>query len=98
MTFLGRIQRRDLPGQVVITGPSCELVDAHRHTHPKGVLTAVAVRPTRVASDGALGVSDLEALGFEGVRRMELSPVCVIAGSSILRGVDQSTILGVCAP
>ena len=37
------------------------------------------------------GVSDLEALGFEGVRRMELSPVCVIAGSSILRGVDQST-------
>jgi hypothetical protein len=46
-------------------------------------------------------VSDLEALGFEGVRRMELSPVCVIAGSSIFarcRPVDGTSILGVCAP
>jgi hypothetical protein len=36
VTFLGRIQRRDLPGQVVITCSRCELVEAHRHTHPKG--------------------------------------------------------------
>jgi hypothetical protein len=40
VTFLGGIQRRDLPGQVVIPGPSCELVDTHRHTHPKGVHAA----------------------------------------------------------
>jgi hypothetical protein len=31
-------------------------------------------------------VSDLEALGFEGVRRMELSPVCVIAGFLFVAG------------
>ena len=36
MTFLGRIQRGDLPGQVVLVASRCELVDAHRHTHPKG--------------------------------------------------------------
>ena len=27
---------RHLPGQIVIPGPRCELVHAHRHTHPKG--------------------------------------------------------------
>jgi hypothetical protein len=58
MTFLGRIQRRDLPGQVVITGPCRQLVEAHRHTDPKGVHAAHAVRPTRVPSGGAWGVSN----------------------------------------
>ena len=38
MTFLGGIQGRDLPGQIVIPGPGCELVEAHRHTHPKGYM------------------------------------------------------------
>ena len=38
VTFLGRVQGCDLPGQVVITGPRSELVDAHRHTHPKGYI------------------------------------------------------------
>ena len=57
MTFLGRVQRRDLPGQIVIPGPGCELVEAHRHTHPKGVHAARAVRPTRATSGGAPGVS-----------------------------------------
>jgi hypothetical protein len=38
VTFFGRIQRRDLSGQVVISGPGCELVDAHRHTYPKGYM------------------------------------------------------------
>jgi hypothetical protein len=38
MTFLGRIQGSDLPGQIVIAGPGRELVDAHRHTHPKGYM------------------------------------------------------------
>jgi hypothetical protein len=36
MTFLGRVQGRDLPGQIVVSGTRSELVDAHRHTHPKG--------------------------------------------------------------
>ena len=56
MTFLGRVQRRDLPGQVVITGSRCELVEAHRHTHPKGVHAACAVTSTRATSGGASGV------------------------------------------
>ena len=47
VTFLGRIQRSDLPGQIVIPRPGSELVDAHRHTHPKGVHAARTVRPTR---------------------------------------------------
>jgi hypothetical protein len=36
MTLLGRIQRRHLPGQVVIPRPRGELVEAHRHTHQRG--------------------------------------------------------------
>ncbi len=40
MTFVGRVKGRDLPCQVVVSGAGCELVDAHRHTHPKGVHTA----------------------------------------------------------
>jgi hypothetical protein len=56
MTFLGRVQRRDLPGQIVIPGSRSELVDAHRHTHPKGVQASRAVRKTRVTSVGASGV------------------------------------------
>src|SRR4029453_16808488 len=61
VTFLGRIQGRDLPGQIVIPGPGCELMDAHRHTHPKGVHAAGAVRPTRATSGGAWGVLDLRS-------------------------------------
>jgi hypothetical protein len=61
MTFLGRIQRRDLPSQVVIPGPRGQLVQAHRHTHPKGVHTARAVRPTRATSGSAWGVTDLRS-------------------------------------
>ena len=56
MTFLGRIQGSDLPGQVVIAGPGGELMEAHRHTHPKGVHAAGAVRSTRGSSGGASGV------------------------------------------
>jgi hypothetical protein len=32
---LGRIQRRDLPGQVVVPRPCRQLMDRHRHTRPK---------------------------------------------------------------
>ena len=41
-----------------------------------------------VPSVSALGVLDLEALEFEGVRRLELSPVCVIAGFLFCGGQD----------
>ena len=78
MPFLGRIQRRDLPGQIVIPRPGCELVQAHRHTHLKGVHTAGAVRPTRVTSDGALGVSNMDIQRVGGVplaRRLEVVTV-----------------------
>jgi hypothetical protein len=34
--LLGCVQRRHLPRQVVIPRPRCELVEAHRHAHPKG--------------------------------------------------------------
>ena len=40
--LLGRIQRRDLPGQIVIPRPGGQLVEAHRHTHPKGVHAAAS--------------------------------------------------------
>ena len=33
MALLGGIQRRDLPGQVVVPRPGGELVNAHRHNH-----------------------------------------------------------------
>ena len=33
MALLGGIQRRDLPGQIVVPRPGAELVDAHRHNH-----------------------------------------------------------------
>jgi hypothetical protein len=36
VTFLGRIQCRGLSGQIVITGSCRQLVEAHRHTQPKG--------------------------------------------------------------
>jgi hypothetical protein len=38
MTFFGRVQGSHLSGQVVIPGPRCELVDTHRHIHPKGYM------------------------------------------------------------
>jgi hypothetical protein len=69
MTFLGRVQGCDLPCQVVVSGPGCELVDAHRHTHPKGVHTAAAVRSTRATSGGASGVSHSGSLNREGGTR-----------------------------
>ena len=45
-----RVEGRDLPCQVVISGPGCELVEAHRHTTQKGVHGPGAVRPTRATS------------------------------------------------
>ena len=52
MALLGGVQRRDLPGQIVIPGPGGELVDAHRHTHPK----AISDQPERSADPGVLPV------------------------------------------
>jgi hypothetical protein len=33
MALRGGVQRRDLPGQIVVPRPGAELVNAHRHTH-----------------------------------------------------------------
>jgi hypothetical protein len=58
VTFLGCVQGSDLPGQVVIPRSRCEFVEAHRHTHPKGVQAAGAVRTTQATSGGGpLGLS-----------------------------------------
>jgi hypothetical protein len=38
VTFLGRVQGRNLPGQVVIPGRRSQLVDAHRHNQPRGYM------------------------------------------------------------
>ena len=35
VSLVGRVQGSDLPGQIVITRPGGELVQAHGHTHPK---------------------------------------------------------------
>jgi hypothetical protein len=35
MTLLSGIQRRDLPGQIVVPRPGAELVNAHRHNHQR---------------------------------------------------------------
>jgi hypothetical protein len=37
MTFLGRVQGRHLPGQVVIPRPGSELVEAHGHNPRRGI-------------------------------------------------------------
>ena len=73
MTFFGRVQGRDLPGQVVISGPGGELVDAHGHTQRKGVHAARAVRPTRATSGGAWGVSAMTLRRAEGGTSREMS-------------------------
>jgi hypothetical protein len=69
VTFLGCVQGGDLPSQVVISGPGAEFVDVHRHTHPKGVQAAGAVRPSRAASGGAWGVSHSSSASKLGVRQ-----------------------------
>ena len=50
-------------------------MEAHRHTHPKGVQAAGAVTPTRAPSGGAWGVLGSEISEFKGVLRTELSAV-----------------------
>jgi hypothetical protein len=75
MTLLGRVQGCDLPGQVVIPGPGCELVQAHRHTHPKGVHAACAVMPTRVTSGVHEVCPTSNSENETGVRRTELPAV-----------------------
>ena len=84
VTLLGRIQRRDLAGQVVIPGPRCELVEAHRHTHPKGVHTAGAVRLTRATSGGAWGVSNMMLARIEGVLPIVVAEPDWLAGVRVL--------------
>ena len=62
--LLCRIQRRDLPGQIVIPGPRGELVHADRHTYPKGVHATAAVRPTwAIPADLRCSARDLYRCG-----------------------------------
>ena len=83
MTFLGRVQGCDLPGQVVIPRSRCELVQAHRHTHPKGVHAAGrSGRPESLpAVHRVCGTSDLEiGWGYSNNRdRQRLLPGSVVA-------------------
>jgi hypothetical protein len=46
MTFLGRIQRRDLPGQVVISGSRCELCGCSSSQPPKDYMPPERSRPS----------------------------------------------------
>jgi hypothetical protein len=56
VTLLGRIQSRDLPGQVVIAGSRCELVEAHRQTHTRAGTCCRCGHFGPGGSDGAPGV------------------------------------------
>src|SRR5688572_6522702 len=59
MALLGGVQRRNLPRQVVVPRPGAQLVNAHRHNHPKGNGSA-SRSAKRVASTGdAGGVPDM---------------------------------------
>jgi hypothetical protein len=49
MALLGGVQRRDLPGQIVIPRPGAELVNAHRHTPPKANRVNLAVSQVGVS-------------------------------------------------
>ena len=53
MALLGGIQRRDLPGQIVVPRPGAELVDAHRHNHLKANRVNPAVSQAGVRTDDA---------------------------------------------
>ena len=67
--LVGRVQGSDLPGQIVITGPGGELVQAHGHTPERQFRPPRRSRRPGVPSVSALGVWDIGASEFEGVRR-----------------------------
>jgi hypothetical protein len=46
VSLVGRVQGSDLPGQIVITRPGAQLVQAHRHIPEKAIPPAPAVKPT----------------------------------------------------
>ena len=53
MALLGGIQRRDLPGQIVVPRPGAELVNAHRHNPLKANRVNPAVSQAGVRTDDA---------------------------------------------
>ena len=61
MALPGGIQRRHLPGQIVIPPPGGELVDAHRH-NPRKVRRLLGGQPQRPAGlvQKVCRTSDLE--------------------------------------
>ncbi len=60
VTLLSRVQRRHLPGQIVIPRPGCELVHTHRHNperrfRARGGHADPGVRPPRASGVSKLG-------------------------------------------
>ena len=68
MTLLGGIQRRHLPGQIVIPRPGHELVNAHRHTTPRRQPSCWRSVATVRTASRAGGVSHSGSLDREEVR------------------------------
>ena len=62
MALLGGIQCRDLPGQIVIPRPGAELVDAHRHSHPRQYRVNLAV--SRMGYLPVMGLYVASPLGY----------------------------------
>jgi hypothetical protein len=54
--LVGGVQGSDLPGQIVITGPGGELVEAHSHTPERQTRPPRRSRRPGVPSGSALGV------------------------------------------
>ena len=59
VTLLGRVQRRHLPGQIVIPRPGGELVHTHRHNPRKAIPRAGRSRRPGGTSPRASGVSHI---------------------------------------
>ena len=80
VAFLGRIQRRDLPGQIVVPRPRGQLVDAHRHASQK-----TASPRQRSPSDGR------QTRNERGVLDMTLRELREVRLVRCLGGHDRST-------
>ena len=68
MTLLGGVQRRDLPGQVVIPRSRGELVHAHRHTPERRCLRGRSGRPEVVPA--CIGCVEQRILDRQGYAKL----------------------------
>ncbi len=89
MALLGGIQRRDLPGQIVVPRPGAELVNAHRHNHQRRTgSTPRSARP-RVRTDDAVGVWHIGfEIGWGYVKQVEIVGVPARVSGSCLRLIE----------